>query len=194
MVATRSRSQVESWTPEGLVKMQSKPLPARLTYPKPSLLVVGGMPGVGKSTLLKTLKTDALIISPEDVAERHGTKVVSPKNSLLLSKEVERALRDGRSVIIDAPALWPHLRNEYSCLALCEEVPANFLFLHEPQYKAKSGQRERKRTIEKESMQRYGRLQKEMFATWEDGYLEEYDSVVVTNRKGCQSLQEISFA
>jgi energy-coupling factor transporter ATP-binding protein EcfA2 len=174
-----------------------------LSFEPGSLVVVGGIPGSGKSTLLERLHPDATVLSPESVAAgMPGVPLIDRRVTLELRSQARRALRDGRSVIIDAPAMFPHLRREYALEARNLGRAAHLVVLDTGPLRSRVGQLRRgHRILSPPTMRRYARLRSRLLAdihhhpervAGDSGA--PFSSVTVLSRRDGRRLQGIDFA
>jgi predicted kinase len=195
--------------PSGVVGITGDQSVDRLVYPEGSLVVIGGLPGAGKSTLTRRVRAGAVVVNPEEVASRlsgrqgHQVRAASPQVSAAMRKEITRALRQGKNVIVDAPALYPHLRAEYAVLAALEGRPAHMVLVNATPRQAQEGQASRGERIMRPSvMRRYARLRAQLNSTLrhrpEDlvdrrGLSSRYRSVTVLTRPASAKIGQITF-
>jgi len=210
VVEARSRAPQpvikDAWEAKGLTWARDgeTPLPAQLTYPENSLLIVGGYPGAGKSTLLRRLKTEALILNPEQLAEEAAVAVNTREAHHLMQSKVRALMEAGRPVIIDAPAVYGRLRRSYIRLATGRGYIPNLLFIDVPADQARQGQMRRQADGGKEALSedRWEWYQQEYASLMFDlEYMEEedmddrfdYHSITVADRQSAAGIQTISF-
>ena len=185
-------------------------VPRELAYPAGSLLVVGGMPGVGKTTLLERLghahdpAGESVVVLNADAMYKRACarKSRRPKTmmqlrgvaSLMIESEIARALADEKTVIVDAPAMFPHLREGYADQAEIYGRPVHALYVTTARRKARRSQRKRGRVIKRASQRRYEEEWDLLCEELERGKAPHgYDSATVIERDAGAGLEVLSF-
>lgn len=178
-------------------------VPAELTYPKGSLLVVGGVPGAGKSTLLARLTPDAVVLNADEFfrrepeKNRRGVRLTKLQRLGRASKamqwEAGRQLRDGKTVIIDAPALMGHLQSAYQRMGWMGDTETHAIYVEATKSEARRGQWRRRRLIKRERQRNYLELWGMMRDELEAGDSLGFGSVTVLDRGASSGLQALRF-
>jgi cation:H+ antiporter len=142
--------------------------PARLPVSGRSLVLVAGLPGAGKTTLMRTLRPDrTLRISDSDqlrtavmrlLPRRTRYGLVRPAVHLLHRASVVcLSLGPSPAVVVHLPATSARLRRAVTRLARLSRRTAHLVWLDAPAADAREGQRTRGRMITDRSFERHAR-------------------------------------
>jgi predicted kinase len=142
--------------------------PVRLPVSTRSLVLVAGLPGAGKTTLMRTLRSDGPLRISD--SERLRTAVlrlmprptryglVRPAVHLLHRASVVRlALGPSPAIVVHLPATSGRLRLAVTRLARLSRRTAHLVWLDVPAAEAREGQRARGRMTTTRSFQRHAR-------------------------------------
>jgi predicted kinase len=175
-----------------------------ISLPKDALLVVGGMPGAGKSTLCRRLFPGLEVLSCEGVKEQ--MEGAGEEVSLgFAASEAMRRWQKGASqpgpLVLEITALNSRMRMRIKHVAKRSGRPLHWVFLDVDPAVCRSRQAERGAAIDDDTMAMYEMLWGEAKADLcdDDGlglqilYLDASASVCVLDQKAIDSLQEISF-
>ena len=165
-----------------------------LRYPTDGVLVVAGVAGAGKTTMIRRIAGDsgALVVYPED---RRETARIALPSRLLHARHFAltlRAVLGARPVIVHSRGTSRVLRRIVSGTAALRGREAHLLLLDAPRAVAEAGQRARGRTVDAATMEREAAAWAPMLAAARaDGALrgERWTSVTVIDREQAAEAQ-----
>lgn len=180
-----------------------------LRYPSASVVVLAGMPGVGKTTLLKRLypagSAEPRIIDSDDVRRRIAEALpwlpyplyrplVHFVHYLRIRHAVTR--RDQRPVIVHDTGSHRALRHWMARLAVRSRREAHLLLLDVPPEEARAGQQRRKRQLSQRRFDKHVAGSRAVLdaAAADPGSLGDYSTVTVLDRRTADALRAIVFA
>jgi predicted kinase len=199
------------------VPRQAAPIPARtrprrltdlrglavrtLSYPAGDVLVVSGLPGGGKSTLMLRA-TGARLIDSQDVRLRWAARmprllpyaVYRPLVRIAHYAGLRRALRSGDSVVVHDCGTLPWVRNWLARQAAVRGRGMHLLVLDVSEKAARDGQRSRGRGVSAYAMARHRRATRRLLAAARAGRLPAAcESAVLLDRAAARALGAIAF-
>lgn len=185
------------------VFLRADEAPEAIVYPGRSLVIVGGLPGVGKTTLLDRIQPDAAVVSVDEIYEQVPSDPGLTDRALHtwvhheLQSQCASCLapeRGGRSVIIDAPALYTNRVSDYIATANQAGVKAHLLLLTAPPHLCHARRADTGRPLATASWRVYEGLLRRRLNTLERGELEGLSSAVVLDgREAAEHLQHLGF-
>jgi predicted kinase len=124
----------------------------QLSFPADAVVVVAGVPGAGKTTLIRRAvdRGVARVIDTDDRRE-------AGRRRLLYAGHYARivaAVASGRPVVIHSRGTHPAARRAIAALATLRGRPAHLVMLHAEREEAEAGQRTRGRTVAPAEMER----------------------------------------
>jgi predicted kinase len=170
-----------------------------IKYPQPSLLVLAGPSGVGKSSFAERLLPTADVLSSDRmrglISGDESSMEVSGQAFALLHEVAARRLRAGRSVIIDSTALEVSARAQLIEVARTAGVSAHLLLLEGSRALCLEGQKWRDRTVPVEAVERHLALQQELVARIQSKRMaaEGFSTVLRVSRRESFEIEKISF-
>ena len=130
--------------------------PNELRYPASSVLLIGGVYGIGKTTLADRLCAEQTIIDPDRVAAElgldWGTRNASRDIYAELWRRVNRAARAGANVVCTIPGIRPWQRRTLARHADLHGRELHMIYLDGTTRQAVAGQRARGRVMAKHAM------------------------------------------
>ncbi|MFE2430657.1 AAA family ATPase [Streptomyces sp. NPDC059373] len=198
--------------PRRAVRVPARTRPGRLTdlrglavrtlsYPAGDVLVVSGLPGGGKSTLMRRAK-DARLIDSQDVRLRWAARlprrlpytVYRPLVRIAHYAGMRRALRSGDSVVVHDCGTLPWVRNWLARQAAVRGRGMHLLVLDVTEEAARDGQRSRGRGVSAYAMARHRRATRRLVAAARAGKLPAACvSAVLLDRAAARALGAIAF-
>ncbi|WP_329123155.1 AAA family ATPase [Streptomyces sp. NBC_01465] len=176
--------------------------PRGLEFTEGDLVVVSGLPGSGKSTLIRRTVRAARRIDSQDVRERWerrmpGFLAYAGYRPLVRAAHyggLWRALRSGRSVVVHDCGTQRWVRRWLARTARRRGRALHLLLLDVPPEVALSGQAERGRTVSAYAFGRHRKAVDRLLAEAEAGRLPAgCGSAVLLDREAAGELEEISF-
>lgn len=170
-------------------------------YPAGDVLVVSGLPGGGKSTLMRHA-AGALLIDSQDVRLRWQARmphrlpyaVYRPLVRIAHYAGMRRALRSGESVVVHDCGTLPWVRDWLARQAARRGRGMHLLLLDVPEEAARDGQRSRGRRVSAYAMARHRRASRRLLAAAQAGRLPAACvSTVLLDRAAARALDAITF-
>jgi len=123
----------------------------RLTYPQDAIVVVAGLPGAGKSTLIRRAGagSGAVVVDTDDQRRERGRASYVRHYGRILAAVCGR-----RPVVIHSRGTRRALRRAIVLAASPRGRPAHLILLDAPRAEAEAGQRRRGRTLPLRAMER----------------------------------------
>ena len=123
----------------------------RLTYPDNAVVVVAGLPGAGKTTLIRrTTSRSAAIVVDTDDQRRRGRRASNVRHY----GHIAAAVWGRQPVVIHSRGTLGMLRRLITSLSLLRGRPAHLILLDAPRAAAEDGQRRRGRRVSQSRMDR----------------------------------------
>ncbi|MEU5688604.1 ATP-binding protein [Streptomyces venezuelae] len=175
--------------------------PRRLTFGEGDLIVVSGLPGGGKSTLMRQAVTGPRIDS-QDTRDRWSRRMprllpyaaYRPLVRLAHYASLRRALRSGASVVVHDCGTQAWVRRWLAREAARRGTALHLLVLDVPVDTALRGQHERGRGVSRYAFARHRRTVGRLVAATERGELPRgCRSAVLLDRAAAQDLRVIAF-
>ena len=123
----------------------------RLTYPDNAVVVVAGLPGAGKTTLIRrvTSRTAATVVDTDDQRRRGGQA-----SNVRHYGHIAAAVWGRQPVVIHSRGTVGTLRRLIALLSFLRGRPAHLILLDAPRAAAEDGQRRRGRWVSRRKMDR----------------------------------------
>lgn len=181
-----------------------QPSPRALRYPTGSVLLVGGVYGLGKSTLAARVFSDAVIVDPDATARRLGLSWDASHDAIFadLWRQVDDALAaPGRTVVCTLPGLRSWQYRGLRRRAKAAGAPFHIIYLDGSAQLSAAGQATRGRVIPAafmaDTLERWAwlRMRLEMACHDENGevpYTFGAESVLVMDRDAVDTLRTVT--
>lgn len=198
----RTPAGSEVLRPHGLHDLRTGPTPAALHYPAADLVVVSGLPGSGKSTLMRRCAQAPVIDSQQ--SREHWAAMLPrwlpyalyrPLVRLRHYLRLRRALLTGGPLVVHDCGTLPWVRSWLSRTAARQGRRLHLIVLDSSALQAKQGQQARGRRVSAYAFARHRRATARLHArlTASAGPLDGCASTVVLSRPAALELQRISF-
>jgi predicted kinase len=124
----------------------------QLSFPSNAVVVVAGVPGAGKTTLIRRVvdRDVAQVIDTDDRRDAGARRLLYAGHYA----RIAAALAGGRPVVIHSRGTHPAARRAIAVLARLRRRPAHLVMLHAERGEAEAGQRARGRTVAAAEMER----------------------------------------
>jgi predicted kinase len=161
----------------------------QLSFPSDAVVVVAGVPGAGKTTLIRRAvdRSEVRVVDTED-------RRVEGKRWLLYAGHYTRivaAILGRRPAVIHSRGTLPVARRAIALLARLSGRPAHLVMLDAPREAAEAGQRRRGRAVPEAEMERQTARWRRLMARTPTG--EGWASVVVLDREQAAATSELAF-
>ncbi|MGW2398551.1 AAA family ATPase [Kitasatospora sp. NPDC001664] len=186
--------------PRDLHDLRALPVPGTLAYPAGDLLVVSGLPGSGKSTLMGRCST-APVIDSQHSREHWAARLPAALPYALYRPLVRahhylrlrRALLAGGPLVVHDCGTLPWVRAWLSRTAAAQGRRLHLLVLDSTPQQARQGQLARGRRVSAYAFTRHRRATGRLHAALSGGPLPGCASTVVLSRPGALDLERITF-
>jgi AAA domain len=161
----------------------------RLTFASDAVVVVAGMPGAGKTTLIRRAvdRVGARVVDTDDHRRAPG-----PFRYLAHYARILAAVAGRRPVVIHSRGTHAGPRRGIAVLAALRGRPAHLIMVDAERAEAEAGQRARGRTVGRAEMDRQARRWRRLVAARPSG--EGWASVTVLDRRTAAAIGAIEFA
>jgi predicted kinase len=159
----------------------------QLTFPPNAVVVVAGVPGAGKTTLIRRAvdRDGARVIDTDDRRQAGRRRLLYPGHYL----RIAAAVAGRRPVVIHSRGTQPAARLAIAALAAVRGRPAHLVLLDAARDEAEAGQRARGRTVPEAEMDRqlarWRRLMKRRPQGWA--------AVTVLDRRRAAGIEAFAF-
>jgi len=161
-----------------------------LSFPADAIVVVAGVPGAGKTTLIRRAvdrTSGARIVDTDDVREAGGRRLLYAGHYA----RIAAAVAGRRPAVIHSRGTHPAARRAIATLAALRGRPAHLVMIDADRDEAEAGQRARGRTVEPAEMDRQlARWRRLMARRPED---EGWASVAVLDRRQAANIERMAF-
>jgi predicted kinase len=161
-----------------------------LSFPSDAVVVVAGMPGAGKTTLIRRAvdPAAACVVDTDDRPRR------APETLLYAAHyaRIAAALAGRRPVVIHSRGTHAAARRAIAALAALRRRPAHLILIDAERAEAEAGQRARGRTVAPAEMERQATRWERLMAAIPRR--EGWASIVVLDREQAARTQAIEFA
>ena len=161
----------------------------QLSFPADAVVVVAGVPGAGKTTLIRQAvdRETARVVDTDDRREGGGRRLLYAGHYL----RIAAAVAGRRPAVIQSRGTHPSARRAIAALAALRGRPACLVMLDADREEAEAGQRARGRTVAAAEMDRQvARWRRLMARRPARGWA----SVVVLDRAGAADVEAFGFA
>lgn len=162
----------------------------RLTFPADAVVVVAGVPGAGKTTLIRRAvdRTAVRVVDTDDRRDAGHRRLLSATHYA----RIGAAIVARRPVVIHSRGTLAISRRAIALLARARGRPAHLILLDAGRAEAEAGQRARGRTVDRAEMRRQVARWRRLLARGAVG--EGWASVVVLDREQAARTPAIEFA
>jgi hypothetical protein len=160
----------------------------RLTFSSDSVVVVAGLPGAGKTTLIRrAAERGAVCVVDTDDRPRRGPLLYAGHYGRIVA-----AIAGSRPAMIHSRGTHPYARRAIATLAALRGRPAHLVLIDAERAEAEAGQRARGRVIDASEMARQERRWRRLM-TGGPGH-EGWRSIVVLDRARAGDVEAFEFA
>jgi adenylate kinase family enzyme len=158
----------------------------RLTYPGNAVVVVAGLPGAGKTTLIRriTSRTAAVVVDTDEQRRRGGRA-----SNVRHYRRIAAAVWGRQPVVIHSRGTVGTLRRLICLLSFLRGRPAHLILLDAPRAAAEDGQRRRGRLVSRARMDREAARWERLLRRGLRG--ERWRSVTVLDRASAARVEEL---
>ncbi|HET9737583.1 MAG TPA: AAA family ATPase [Solirubrobacteraceae bacterium] len=160
----------------------------QLRFPSDAVVVVAGVPGAGKTTLIRRAvdRTTVRVVDTEDRRERGERATYIGHYARIVG-----AVAGRRPAVIHSRGTHAAARRAIALLARLRGRPAHLVMLDAPRAAAEAGQRRRGRTVPEPEMERHVARWRGLMRRVPAG--EGWASVVVLDREQAAATREFAF-
>jgi hypothetical protein len=160
----------------------------RLTFPDNAVVVVAGIPGAGKSTLIRrAVDRSAVRVVDTDDQRRDGGRASNVRHYA----HIVTAVWGRRPVVIHSRGTLGTLRRAITLLSSLRGRPAHLILLDAPREEAEAGQRTRGRLVSRSKMDREARRWARLRRRGARG--EGWSSVTVLDRTSASQVEGLQW-
>lgn len=203
-----SPNELRVLAPRGVVHLEEED-PIELLYPPRALLLVAGLPGAGKTHLLRRAVAPHLAVDSEALYDALAPLLrrwpglrpaLRPLLHLVHAGRALARLRGDGAVVVHQTATRPWVRRVLARAARAHDRPAHLLLLVVEEELAAEGRRRRGRGVGRRAVARHERRLGRWLAALQgpDGAArlagDGYDSCVVAGRPAADGIKLVSFA
>ena len=160
-------------------------LRVRLTYPGNAVVVVAGLPGAGKTTLIRRATSRPAIVVDTDDQRRRGGQASYVRHY----GHIVQAVWGRQPVVIHSRGTLGTLRRLIALLSFLRGRPAHLILLDAPRAAAEDGQRRRGRRVPRAIMDREAARWERLLRRGVRG--EGWRSVTVLDRASAARVEEL---
>jgi adenylate kinase family enzyme len=160
----------------------------RLSYPANAVVVVAGIPGAGKTTLIRrvTSRTTASVVDTDDQRHRGGQA-----SNVRHYGHIAAAVWGRQPVVIHSRGTLGTLRRLICLLSFLRGRPAHLILLDAPRAAAEDGQRRRGRRVSRSRMDREAARWERLLRRGVRG--EGWRSVTFLDRASAAQIEEVQW-
>ncbi len=160
----------------------------RLTYPENAVIVVAGLPGAGKSTLIRrAVDRTAVRVVDTDDQRRDGQRASNVRHY----GHIVAAVWGRQPVVIHSRGTLGTLRRLITLVSSLRGRPAHLILLDAPRAAAEEGQRRRGRGVSRARMDRESARWERLMRRGVRG--EGWDSVLCLDRPSAASVEQLQW-
>jgi predicted kinase len=169
-----------------------------LAYEPNAVLVFGGLPGSGKSHVLKRLSVPETLVASADHYRLHytddiGNHEIEEEIWRSVERKVEMRSRLGKPIVVDITGLTPDFRGRFVEIAHKTGAPVSFLLLRVDLDVCLERQAARGRIVPDEPMAWLTERYEETLTALRDGSLQQEGFASVISIAGVDELQSLRF-
>jgi GTPase SAR1 family protein len=157
-----------------------------LSFPSNAVVVVAGVPGAGKTTLIRRA-VDREVARVVDTDDHRRERLLYVRHYL----RIATAVAGRRPAVIHSRGTHPMARRAIAALAALRRRPAHLVLIDADRAEAEAGQRARGRTVAAAEMDRQVARWRRLMARRPAG--EGWASVVVLDRAGAAGIEAFGF-
>jgi predicted kinase len=159
----------------------------QLSFPADAVVVVAGVPGAGKTTLIRRAvdRAVAQVVDTDDRREAGARRLLYAGHYA----RIVAAIAGGRPVVIHSRGTHPAARRAIAALGALRGRPAHLVMLHAERDEAEAGQRARGRTVAPAEMDRQLARWRRLMARRPQGWA----SVTVLDRSRAAGVEAFAF-
>ena len=160
-----------------------------LSFPADAIVVVAGVPGAGKTTLIRRAvdRDDARVVDTDDVREAGGRRLLYAGHYA----RIAAAVVGRRPAVIHSRGTHPAARWAIASLAALRGRPAHLVMIDADRDEAEAGQRARGRTVAPAEMDRQLARWRRLMARRPEN--EGWASVTVLDRRQAARVERLAF-